>query len=221
MNEVFIRRCLTSVMLVSFASGIECFSLMTYRSSSVQQERCQSQLSSAVNLHEDLGPVKDRDEHLRYLDQSFKMYTDGKGIMDFLEEDVNDVQRQLSDIQTSTRYALMSHGAIHGMNGPMINYANFGALLAFQLSFNEMTEKSACQVANPGLDQANWSQALQTIQSRGKLGFAENYNGFRCTGDQTPFYIRGAMVIPSLVFVALLILPQKSVKLSHATSFSL
>ena len=199
MNQGFIRRCLISVMLVSFAGVIESFSLMNARSLSVQRARCKSRSTSAEDLQEDLGPVKDRDEHLRYLDQSFKYYTNGKGIMDFLEMDEDEVPRRLSDIQTSKRYALMSHGAINGMDGPVINYANFGALLAFQLTFVEITDRPACRVANPGLDQANWSQVLQTIQSRGKLGFASNYSGFRCTREQIPFFIRGAMVIPSIV----------------------
>ena len=126
----------------------------------------------------------DRDEHVRILDENLVRHT-GKSLRDYTGGD---------EVQTSMRYALMSHGALNDLDGPINNYANFAALAAFQMTFKQLTAMPAGRVANPGLDQEEWSQVLQKVRQMGKEGILQNYKGFRCTVNQTPFFLRDAVV---------------------------
>jgi hypothetical protein len=68
----------------------------------------------------------DRDEHVRILDENLVRQT-GKSLRDYAGGD---------EVQTSMRYALMSHGALNDLDGPTINYANLqrSPLLKWRLS---------------------------------------------------------------------------------------
>jgi MEKHLA domain len=140
-----------------------------------------------------LGPAKNREEHVFILNENLERCTGGKGILDFMELEGN-LESSIAAVLTSTRYALMSHGPENGLDGPVNNFANFAALGAFQLTYSQLTNLPAVRVANPGMDQADWSNVLQTIRDMGERGFMSNYNGFRTTVDLIPFYIRGALV---------------------------
>jgi hypothetical protein len=153
----------------------------------------QSSPSPDDKMPQALGPVKNRDEHALILNENLKRCTGGKGILDFMELG-GSLESSVAAVLTSTRYALMSHGADNGLDGPVNNFANFAALGAFQLTYSQLTNLPACRVANPGMDQADWSHVLQSIREMGKSGFMSNYNGFRTTVDLIPFYIRGALV---------------------------
>jgi hypothetical protein len=137
------------------------------------------------------GPIVDRDEHVRILNDNLEKHI-GKGLRDFTQTSC-DVDCW-DDVHTSTRYALLSHGAKNGLDGPVNNYGNFGALGAFQMTYPQLTAMPACRMANPGLDQEEWSQVLQKVQAMGTEGFLQNYKGFRCAVNRTPFFIRDAMV---------------------------
>lgn len=126
----------------------------------------------------------DRDGHVWILDENLVRHT-GKSLRDYTGG---------AEVQTSMRYALMSHGAVNDLDGATNNYANFAALSAFQMTFKQLTAMPAGRVANPGLDQEEWSQVLQKIRQMGKEGILQNYKGFRCTVNQTPFFLRDAVV---------------------------
>lgn len=138
------------------------------------------------------GPIVDRDVHVRVLNDSLERHI-GKGIRDFTGTSCEEADCW-DDIHTSTRYALHSNGATNDLDGPVNNYGNFGALGAFEMTYPQFTRMPASRMANPGLDQEEWSQVLQRVQSMGKEGFLQNYQGFRCTVNQTPFFIRDALV---------------------------
>jgi hypothetical protein len=93
------------------------------------------------------------------------------------------------------------------LDGPVNNYGNFGALGAFEMTYSQFTRIPAGRVANPGLDQEEWSQVLQRVRSMKKEGFLQSYKGFRCTIKQISFFIRDAMV-RFLVSMAVNILSQ-------------
>ena len=137
------------------------------------------------------GPIVDRDKHVGILNDNLEKHI-GKGLRDFTKTTCN--VDCWDDIHTSTRYALLSHGAKNHLDGPVNNYGNFGALGAFQMTYSQLTTVPAGRMANPGLDQEEWSQMLQKVQSMGAEGFLQNYKGFRCTVNQTPFFIRDALV---------------------------
>ena len=124
------------------------------------------------------------DEHVRILDTNLVRHT-GKTLREYTGG---------AEVQTSMRYALMSHGAWNDLDGPTNNYANFAALSAFQMTFRQLTAMPAACMANPGLDKEEWSQVLQQVRQMGKEGILQNYRGFRCTVNQTPFFVWDAMV---------------------------
>jgi len=69
------------------------------------------------------------------------------------------------------------------------------------MTFSQLTAMPAGRMANPGLDQEEWSQVLQKIQAMGNEGFLQSYKGFRCAVNQAPFFIRDAMVCKKCVYV--------------------
>lgn len=151
------------------------------------------------------GPIVDRDEHVRILNDSLERHI-GKGLRCFTDTSCDEPDCW-DDIHTSTRYALHSHGAKNDVDGPVNNYGNFGALGAFEMTYSQFTRIPAGRVANPGLDQEEWSQVLQRVRSMKKEGFLQSYKGFRCTIKQISFFIRDAMV-RFLVSMAVNILSQ-------------
>ena len=138
------------------------------------------------------------------LDSSLKQVSHGKhkGILQYLFPSDHAQKHRWDDIHMSSRYALLSHGAINGMDGPEHNYVNFGACAAFQTSRDQLLEMPACRVATPGSDQLAWSECLTNLrpdQQEGGIGdgegYLEHYSGFRCSLlDQRPFYIRDGLV---------------------------
>ena len=153
---------------------------------------CQRRFRSRRHPKKSDGPIVDRDEHVRILNDSLERHI-GKGLRGFTDTSCDEPDCW-DDIHTSTRYALHSHGAKNDLDGPVNNYGNFGALGAFEMTFSQFTRIPAGRVANPGLDQEEWSQVLQRVQSMKKEGFLQSYKGFRCTVNQISFFIRDAMV---------------------------
>jgi hypothetical protein len=94
----------------------------------------------------------------------------------------------------STRFALLSHGHENGLDGPIHNYANFGACGAFQLPREALLQVPAARVASPGVDQQTWSIILQRLRTDPD-NVLEDYQGYRSTlRDGRRFYIRDAVV---------------------------
>lgn len=137
-------------------------------------------------------PIIDRDEHVRILNDNLERHI-GKGLRDFTKT-ICDTDECWDDIHTNTKYALLSHGAINDLDGPVNNYGNFAALGAFEMTWAQLTDIPATRMAKPGLDQEEWSQVLQKVRAMEKDGFLQNYKGFRCTANQSSFFIRDAMV---------------------------
>ena len=98
----------------------------------------------------------------------------------------------------SSRFCLLSHGPVNGLDGPVHNYANFGACGAFQLSRGDLLYMPAARMAEPGMDQQQWSLILERLRDEpkeGGRGCISKYSGWRCTmPDRRRFYIRDGVV---------------------------
>jgi hypothetical protein len=143
------------------------------------------------SLADDSEPIQDRDAHLKILDCNLRRHTGGRGILEFMGLPDNDAWYE---IQMSSQFALTSYGKERGLDGPVINYANYGALGAYQLSYDQITKLPVKCLANAGLDQEEWFQISQRVFEMGEAGFKDNYKGFRISTDLVPFFIRDAIV---------------------------
>ena len=143
------------------------------------------------SLADDSEPIQDREAHLQILDSNLRRHTGGRGILEFMGLPDDDAWY---NIQMSSQYALTSYGTERGLDGPIINYANYGALGAYQLSYDRITKLPVKCLANAGLDQEEWFQISQRVFEMGKAGFKDNYKGFQIGTDLVPFFIRDAIV---------------------------
>jgi hypothetical protein len=192
-KTMFMRNCTVFIILIVFSITTAAFlpvSIGTRPSAALVPLSSTGDSQSSSREADDR--VVDRDEHVRILNDSLERHI-GKGLRAFTQTTC-DTDDCWDDIHTSTRYALLSHGAKNDLDGPVNNYGNFAALGAFSMTYSQLTTIPASRMANPGLDQEEWSQVLQKVQAMGKEGFLQDYKGFRCTVDQTPFFIRNAMV---------------------------
>jgi MEKHLA domain len=100
-------------------------------------------------------------------------------------------------VHLSMRFALLSHGAVNGMDGPVHNYANFAALSAFSYTRQQILRIPACRMAAPGSEQADLSQLYMTLRQEQRLGnnnILQNHQALHCTQYLQRFLIRNAMV---------------------------
>jgi MEKHLA domain len=103
------------------------------------------------------------------------------------------------NVHMSMRFALLSHGAVNGMDGPVHNYANFAALSAFSYTRQQILRIPACRMAAPGgSDQATLSQIYMTLReqqsSTTNNNILQNHQGVHCTQYLQRFLIRNAIV---------------------------
>lgn len=189
---MFISNCTVFIILIVLSITTAAFSPVAIGTRPLSLVPLFSTGDSVSSPREADDRVVDRDEHVRILNDSLERHI-GKGLRDFTQTTC-DTDDCWDDIHTSTRYAFLSHGAKNDLDGPVNNYGNFAALGAFSMTYSQLTTIPASRMANPGLDQEEWSQVMQKVQTMGKDGFLQNYKGFRCTVDQTPFFIRNAMV---------------------------
>lgn len=173
----------------------------------------------------------DRDEHVRILNANLLRYT-GNDLSAWMGLDFStrkDGEENFDDfwihqVHTHMRYALLSHGAVNSLDGPINNYANFATLSTFSFKRSQFLDMPACRMAMPGLDQEELSQLYTALRQHGKqlqqlqeavtaaastpdfISSSNNSNifhghqGFRCTQDQRRFYIRDAVVRAHLFF---------------------
>lgn len=151
----------------------------------------------------------DRDRHVDLLDKSLRYWT-GRGLFEHMypetdhdQESVGTTERrpprhEWDDVHMSSRFCLLSHGSENGLDGPVHNYANFGACGAFQLSRHDLMFMPAARMAEPGMDQREWSMILERLREEpkeGGRGYITDYRGWRCTMPyQRRFYVRDALV---------------------------
>mmetsp|Transcript_31857 Transcript_31857/g.73188 ORF Transcript_31857/g.73188 Transcript_31857/m.73188 type:complete len:361 (+) Transcript_31857:13-1095(+) len=143
------------------------------------------------------GPVQDREAHVKLMDDNFHRVF-GKTMLEHmgkeLAEDENE-DEAFWEVQMSLKYAVMSHGANdEGINGPMINYGNHGALAEFGYTWNQFTQLPTNGLSKSDLDQEEWKEVLRVVRKRGKQGYHDKYRGFRCNRDDLPFFIRDGLI---------------------------
>lgn len=143
----------------------------------------------------------DRDEHVRLLDASLrKFHPNQLGLLEVIYGPDNAPTRHLwDDVHMSMRFALMSHGKVNGLDGPILNYANFGACAAFQTSRSQLLDMPSCRMASVGRDQLALSDMYQQLRETNaevpERNILLRYQGFRCTMlDATPFLIQDGLV---------------------------
>jgi len=129
-------------------------------------------------------------DHLRLLNDSLKNAT-GKSLPELMGK-TSDTYWQ-DEVHMSMRYAVLSHGAVNGFDGPIKTYANFAAVAAFSYPKKQILEMPACRMARPGLDQEELTRIFLQLKEH-PANCIENYHGFRCTQDQRQFYVRDAIV---------------------------
>ena len=180
----------------------------------------------AGEISGDMEPSKfeemNRDEILEVLDKSLRQHT-SLGILEQIQimynddDDDDDDDNDLSDsdtgnesqtliipsldmIHTTMRFALVSHGKDEGtIDGALHNYANFGALSTFETRYDILLRIPARKLAPVGNHQYELEDKLQLLRNRiGGRDVVDDYNGFRCTKDQTPIYIRNGLVSSTL-----------------------
>jgi len=140
----------------------------------------------------------DQSEHLSILHENLERFTN-RGLLERMGLHETGfrhpgTQGWDDEVHMSMRFALLSHGSDNGLDGPIHNYANFGACAAFQLSRNALLNVPACRVAPPGMDQQIWSMVLQRLQEDSE-NVLEEYQGYRSTlTDGRRFFIRDAVV---------------------------
>lgn len=108
----------------------------------------------------------------------------------------------LEEIQSSMRFALISHGAEETVDGALHNYGNFGALAAYQVNRTIFMEIPARKMANVGLHQQQLENLLDIMKESGSDSIFGNnnalvmepYNGFRCTTNLETFYIKEGVI---------------------------
>lgn len=149
--------------------------------------------------------VEDRDAHVAMLNNNLKRWT-GRGLFQHMFDDNHDnsskSHHEWDDVHMSSRYAVMSHSSTNGLNGPVLNYANFGACGVFELSRGALLQFPAYCVAEPGWDQEEWSMTLQRLKEQGAKHkdnptrqCIAGYAGWRCTlPGQRRFYVRDGVV---------------------------
>jgi hypothetical protein len=174
------------------------------RHTSVQSSSASSSSSDANKITSEEAEEEEFDQtmHLSILDRNLKRYSsEEQGLLERMgllnQETTSDDSDEGWDdeIHMSLRFALMSHGNVNGMDGPIHNYANFGACSAFQLSRQALLSMPACRVAAPGVDQEAWSMRLQSLREDPDNNFMDEYQGYRSTlMDGRRFYIRDAVV---------------------------
>jgi len=158
-----------------------------------------SQSSSATSASSAADSI-DRQDHVRILSDNLFKHT-GKDLLLMMDLDGNtDSPGWQDEIHMSMRWALLSHGADNDLDGPVNNYANFGACSAFSYAQSQILNLPACRMAVPGWDQ----EALTQLYSRLRENNPNNviqHEGFRCTSDQRRFYIRDALVRIDIIFL--------------------
>ena len=74
----------------------------------------------------------------------------------------------MRQVHTHMRYALLSHGAVNSLDGPINNYANFATLSTFSYKRSQFLDMPACRMAIPGLDQDELSHLYTALRQRGE-----------------------------------------------------
>lgn len=134
--------------------------------------------------------VQDRESHILLLDRSLRNLT-GRGITDRVGSSNDD--DDICALLTSSRYALYSHGVLKPemIDGPVNNFANFGALATFGVTYKQFVQIPSSRIAPPGFHQIQLCQTLEALelgtsriaaegtQQRGVGGFIEGYCGMR------------------------------------------
>ena len=144
--------------------------------------------------------VADREEHVRLLDQSLQRLT-GRGIRDRISNDNSD--NDYDTILTNSRYALYSHGVLQSdmIDGAVHNYANFGALASFGVTYKQFLQIPCTRIAPPGFQQGQLDRTLQQLLSaieaeEGEMEVIEGYSGLRVRFDaqKTIFQIKDVVI---------------------------
>jgi hypothetical protein len=174
--------------------------------------------------HHHVDSCHDRDAHVAILDKNLRQWT-GRGIFQHMfpsnDDDTHDDDKddnidesnsttknkeekkyfEWDDIHMSNRFALLSHGAKDRLDGPVNNYANFGACGAFCISRDVILKTPAFRMAEPGFDQDEWSMKLTKLRQRSRddsddsCQCIEQFCGWRCTiPDQRRFYVKDGIV---------------------------
>lgn len=133
----------------------------------------------------------DQSKHLSILHQNLIKFTQ-RGLLERME--ISEEENWDDAVHMNLQFALLSHGSVNGLDGPIHNYANFAACSAFELSRTALLQIPACRVAAPGMDQETWSMILQRLQQdHGNV--LEDYQGYRASlKNGRRFYIRDAVV---------------------------
>jgi len=158
--------------------------------------------------------VQDREGHVALLDRSLRQLT-GCGILERVGLS-ND--SDISALLTNSRYALYSHGILKPdmIDGAIHNYANFGALAFFGVTYKQFVQLPCSRIAPPGFHQKRLGEIMEELEllvaetsgldmakagfTQGKAcgGFIENYSGLRCRLDLTnqglTFHIKNAVI---------------------------
>lgn len=152
--------------------------------------------------------IQDREGHVALLDRSLRQLT-GCGILERVGWS-ND--SDTSALLTNSRYALYSHGIVKPdmIDGAINNYANFGALAFFGVTYKQFVQLPCSRIAPPGFHQKRLGEIMEELelqaemaeagstQGEGCRGSLENYSGMRCRLDLTnqglTFLIKNAVI---------------------------
>jgi hypothetical protein len=139
--------------------------------------------------------VSDRDEHVDLLLRNFRKHAN-QDISDFIGEGIN--------LVTDTRFALFSHGKLESDNidGPINNYANFGALGKFQCTYSQFVQLPCTRMALPGQHQKALTDTLDELRPTDSSSgnpedkhILQNYSGWGCAiTSREPFFIKDAFL---------------------------
>lgn len=133
--------------------------------------------------------VEDRDEHVRILHGSL-IDQGGPGLCQLMQLDDND-KHWPAAVHQHLRYAVLSHGAVNGLDGPVNTYANFASAAVFSYPRAQLLDMPACRMAVPGYDQEELTNLYLRVRETGlQMGHA----GFYGTSDQRRFHVRDAVV---------------------------
>lgn len=146
--------------------------------------------------------------HLRLLSKSLESAT-GKTLPEVMGIDISststDAECWHDDVHMSMRYALLSHSAVNGLDGPINTYANFGAVAAFSYPRQQILQLPACRMALPGYDQEELTRIYLQLKDDPAINCIDDYRGFRCTQDQRQFFVRDAIVRTNLALCVLIL----------------
>lgn len=149
-----------------------------------------SSSSNQPSMSEPSPPI-DRDAHVCLLSENLKACT-GHNLTQVMGLLLSRETEWHAQVHTHLRYALLSHGSVNGLDGPINNYANFAACLAFSYPRAQLLDMPAGRMALP-MDQEDVSQEWMDLRKNPR-NVVQQYQGARCTSDQRRFFVRDAVV---------------------------